>query len=271
MVGHQVKRPTRSKSVPGPIVMKAVDVTLMQDGQRRLHNVNFELHENEVLSIIGVSGNGQAQLAQVLSGLAKPSTGKIEILGHLSATLTPSELTELGVARIPEDRNTEGAIGALSLWQNAILQRVSNPRFSKRGIIRGKAAETYTRGIIENFDVRGGTPQTEARLLSGGNLQKLILGRNLSENPRILIAAQPARGLDEGAIAEVHRRLLEAREAGAGILLISEELEETMLLADRVQAIVNGRLSPPVATEKLDGRQLGFMMAGEWAALDHAI
>lgn len=271
MVGHQVKRPTRSKSVPGPVVMKAVDVTLMQDGQRRLHNVNFELHENEVLSIIGVSGNGQAQLAQVLSGLAKPSTGKIEILGHLSATLTPSELTELGVARIPEDRNTEGAIGALSLWQNAILQRVSNPRFSKRGIIRGKAAETYTRGIIENFDVRGGTPQTEARLLSGGNLQKLILGRNLSENPRILIAAQPARGLDEGAIAEVHRRLLEAREAGAGILLISEELEETMLLADRVQAIVNGRLSPPVATEKLDGRQLGFMMAGEWAALDHAI
>lgn len=271
MVGHQVTRPTRSKTTPGPVVMKAKDVTLIQDGHKPLDNVNFELRENEVLSIIGVSGNGQAQLAQVLSGLVKPSSGTVEVLGKLSTNLTPTELTERGVARIPEDRNTEGAIGALSLWQNAILQRIGDPRFSKRGIVRGQAAAIYTQDIIRNFDVRGGTPQTEARLLSGGNLQKLILGRNLSENPRILIAAQPARGLDEGAIAEVHRRLLEVRAAGAGILLISEELEETMLLADRVQAIVNGCLSPPVATQTLDSRQLGFMMAGEWGGLEHAV
>lgn len=271
MVGHQVQRPKRSITVPGPVVMKAIDVTLIQDGHKRLDNVNFELRENEVLSIIGVSGNGQAQLAQVLSGLAKPTTGTIDILGILSSSLTPTELTKLGVARIPEDRNTEGSIGALALWHNAVLQRISDPRFSKRGTIKEKAAEIYTQDIIDSFDVRGGTPQTEARLLSGGNLQKLILGRNLSENPRILIAAQPARGLDEGAIAEVHRRLLEARGAGAGILLISEELEETMLLADRVQAIVNGRLSPPVATDKLDSKQLGFMMAGEWSAIEHAV
>jgi simple sugar transport system ATP-binding protein len=210
-------------------------------------------------------------LAQVLSGLAQATSGTLEILNHPNTGPTPTELTRLGVARIPEDRNTDGAIGALALWQNAVLQQIDDPRFSRAGVIRARAAQAYTAQIIADFDVRGGTPQTEARLLSGGNLQKLILGRNLSENPRIVIAAQPARGLDEGAIADVHRRLLQARDGGTGILLISEELEETMALADRVQAIVNGRLSPPVATDTLDSRQLGLMMAGEWGGLEHAV
>ncbi|RVN38434.1 ABC transporter ATP-binding protein, partial [Sinorhizobium meliloti] len=117
---------------------------------------------------------------------------------------------------------------------------------------------------IDAFDVRGGRPTTRTRLLSGGNMQKLILGRNLIDRPRILLAAQPARGLDEGAVAAVHERLLEARRAGTAVLLISEDLEEVMALADRIQAIVNGRLSPPIAADSASATKLGLMMAGEW-------
>jgi simple sugar transport system ATP-binding protein len=132
----------------------------------------------------------------------------------------------------------------------------------------------FAQEIIDQFDVRGGNPASRTRLLSGGNMQKLILGRNLYERPRILIAAQPARGLDEGAVAAVHARILEARRQGTAVLLISEDLDEVIALADRIQAIVNGRLSPPVAAGEADARMLGLMMAGEWQQgreTDHAI
>ncbi len=122
----------------------------------------------------------------------------------------------------------------------------------------------FAKEIIDQFDVRGGSPASRARLLSGGNMQKLILGRNLHRRPRVLIAAQPARGLDEGAVAAVHARLLEARRQGTAVLLISEDLDEVIALADRIQAIVGGRLSPPVEAEVADARELGLMMAGEW-------
>ena len=123
----------------------------------------------------------------------------------------------------------------------------------------------FAKSIIDAFDVRGGTPASRTRLLSGGNMQKLILGRNLSHRPRILIAAQPARGLDEGAVAAVHARILEARRQGTAVLLISEDLDEVISLADRIQAIVGGRLSPPVDAEHADARRLGLMMSGDWS------
>ncbi|WP_158967290.1 ABC transporter ATP-binding protein [Chachezhania sediminis] len=271
MVGRQVQRPARVAATPGAVVLKTHGLSLTRGGHTRLKEVDLFLREAEVLGIIGVSGNGQRELAQVLSGLAVPTSGAIDLFDAPAGTLTPARLHSLGVARIPEDRNSEGAIGSMTLWQNAVLERIGDDRFSTGGVVRAGAAKRYCQQIIDDFDVRGGTPATEARLLSGGNLQKLILGRNLAENPRILIAAQPTRGLDEGAIAEVHRRILEARAAGTAVLLISEELEETMALADRVQAIVGGRLSRPVSTEGLDAQALGLMMAGEWKGLEDAL
>jgi simple sugar transport system ATP-binding protein len=128
----------------------------------------------------------------------------------------------------------------------------------------------FARSIIDAFDVRGGTPASGTRLLSGGNMQKLILGRNLSHRPRILIAAQPARGLDEGAVAAVHTRILEARKAGTAVLLISEDLDEVISLADRIQAIVGGRLSPPLDAGRVDARRLGLMMSGDWSHVAEA-
>lgn len=262
MVGRAVHRPVRDAATPGETVLEAIGVTVRQDGVDRLKAVDFHLRAGEVLGIIGVSGNGQTALAQLLSGTAQRSAGDLVLYGHGIGDLTVAEAVEAGIGRIPEDRNREGAIGEMAIWENAVLERIQ--RFSRHGLVDRRAGIAFAKKIIEGFDVRGGTPVSRIRLLSGGNMQKLILGRNLIERPRILLAAQPARGLDEGAVAAVHERILEARRAGTAVLLISEDLEEVMALADRIQAIVGGRLSPPVKAEDVDARRLGLMMAGEW-------
>ncbi len=233
--------------------------------------MSFTLRESEILGIIGVSGNGQAALAQLLSGLARPSAGRLTFDGRDASALTARDLVRLGVARIPEDRNTEGAVGDFTLWQNTVLEKIEDPRFSRHGLVCRQAAREFCREMIERFDVRGGGPETETRLLSGGNMQKLIFGRNLSDAPRLLIAAQPTRGLDEGAIATVHEEILDARRRGAGVILISEDLDEVIALADRAQAIFKGRLSPSVDADHLDPRKMGLIMAGEWVEAAHAV
>ena len=153
-------------------------------------------------------------------------------------------------------------IGEMAIWENVVLERLAD--FSKNGLVQRAAGLALAQRIIDQFDVRGGSPASRIRLLSGGNMQKLILGRNLIDRPRILLAAQPARGLDEGAVAAVHERILEARRQGTAVLLISEDLDEVMALADRIQAIVGGRLSPPIPAEEASARRLGLMMSGEW-------
>jgi simple sugar transport system ATP-binding protein len=183
--------------------------------------------------------------------------------------LSPRALVAAGAGRIPEDRHAEGVVGELAVWENAVLERLRDPAFSRRGFVRRSAARAHAADLITRFDIRGATPDTRTRLLSGGNMQKLILGRILSAAPRFILANQPTRGLDEGAIAALHARLLAARETGAAILLITEDLDEALALCDRLQAIVRGRLSPEIAAEDADPRRLGLMMAGTWGA-DHA-
>ncbi len=269
MVGRRVTRPVRAASVPGDTVLAARDVSVTVDGAKRLSNVSFHLRERETLGIIGVSGNGQATLAHLVSGLVAPDAGGLSVLGEETSMLSPRDLVRRGVGRIPEDRNTEGAIGELAIWENAILERVRDAPFSKGGFVRQSTARAFAADVIDRFDIRGGSADSRTRLLSGGNMQKLIFGRNLAGSPKVLVAAQPTRGLDEGAIAAVHGEILAARDAGAGVLLISEDLDEVLALADRVQAIVGGRLSEPVPIESLDARRLGLMMAGEWAIAPH--
>ena len=263
MVGHRVTRPVREASTPGAVVLEARDLVVRIAGVDRLRNVSFMLREGEVLGIIGVSGNGQAQLARILSGTLPRTSGELTLYGKPVGNLGVEEVVEAGIGRIPEDRHSEGAIGEMAIWENAVLERL--PAYSRSGLVDRKAGTEFARQICEEFDVRGGSPASRTRLLSGGNMQKLILGRNLSQRPRILIAAQPARGLDEGAVAAVHARILEARKAGTAVLLISEDLDEVISLADRIQAIVGGRLSPPVDAEHADARRLGLMMSGDWS------
>ena len=262
MVGRRVTRPVREPSTPGAVALELSNVTVNVGGVDRLKSVSFRLHEGEVLGIIGVSGNGQAQLSHLLSGTLKRTGGDMLPFGRPVDDLTVEGAVEAGIGRVPEDRNREGAIGEMTIWENAVLERLS--AYSRNGLVDRKAAIAFAREIIDNFDVRGGTATTRTRLLSGGNMQKLILGRNLIRRPKILVCAQPARGLDEGAVAAVHERLLEARRAGTAVLLISEDLDEVISLADRIHAIVGGRLSPPVSADEADARRLGLMMAGEW-------
>ncbi|WP_458394561.1 ABC transporter ATP-binding protein [Rhizobium brockwellii] len=264
MVGRRVTRPVREPSTPGAVALEAADVTVRIDGVDRLKSISFRLHQGEILGIIGVSGNGQAALAHLLSGTLSRSSGDLLLFGEAIGNFSVADVVDAGIGRIPEDRNEEGVIGEMAIWENAVLERIASPAFSRRGLVNRKAGMAFAREIIDGFDVRGGGPAIRTRLLSGGNMQKLILGRNLHRRPRILIAAQPARGLDEGAVAAVHARLLEARRQGTAVLLISEDLDEVIALADRIQAIVGGRLSPPVEAESADARKLGLMMAGEW-------
>lgn len=266
MVGHRVTRPTREPATPGETVFQASRLTVTSGGIDRLKEIDFFLREGETLGIIGVSGNGQATLSQLMSGLAAPSSGEMRLFGEVTPALDVHELVEAGVGRIPEDRHRQGTIGEMAIWENAVLERIHTAHFSRAGLVNRMAGQALAATIIEDFDVRGGTPTSRARLLSGGNMQKLILGRNLYRRPRILIAAQPTRGLDEGAVAAVHERILEARRQGTAVLLISEDLDEVIGLADRIQAIVKGRLSAPIAAEDADPRRLGLMMSGDWTS-----
>ncbi|MBU1304350.1 MAG: ABC transporter ATP-binding protein [Alphaproteobacteria bacterium] len=258
MVGRRVARPVREAAVPGPVLLQASNL----DVGRRLSSINFEVRAGETLGIIGVSGNGQTTLGHLVSGLVQHSAGELQLFGEAMDRTSVRAMIEAGIGRVPEDRNAEGVIGDMAIWENAVLERLW--QFSRNGLVDRGAARAFAGEIIDGFDVRGGAPDSRTRLLSGGNMQKLILGRNLQNRPRILVAAQPTRGLDEGAIAAVHTRILDARRAGTGVLLISEDLDEVISLADRIQAIVKGRLSPPVPAEQADARLLGLMMAGDW-------
>ncbi|CUJ93911.1 Ribose import ATP-binding protein RbsA [Ruegeria denitrificans] len=264
MVGRKVERPVRHDHKIGAPVLIANNVRVEEDGELRLDDVSFTVHTGEILGIVGVSGNGQASLGGLLSGLVHPSAGRLTLLDEEISHLGPRGMIRAGAGRVPEDRHAEGVVGELSLWENAVLERLRTPEFSRRGFVRQRAARDYTSGLIKRFDIRGASPDTRTRLLSGGNMQKLILGRVLTNGPCFVLANQPTRGLDEGAIAAVHVELLAARAEGAAILLISEELEEAVALSDRIQAIVKGRLSEPISADEADPQRLGLMMAGVW-------
>lgn len=268
MVGHRVSRPKRENRIPGAPVVAAHGMGLKEGNETRLDTIDFVVREGEILGIVGVSGNGQATLGRILSGLIRPTSGTLTLDGNDLTHLTPRQMIKAGLARIPEDRQAEGAIGALALWENAVLERLQEPSFSRFGFVRRKAAIDFAKGLIARFDIRGGTVDTRTSQLSGGNMQKLILGRNLAQEPRFILANQPTRGLDEGAIAAVHAELLAARGKGAAILLITEDLDEALGLSDRIQAIVKGRLSAPVLAELANPQTLGLMMAGVWDMSD---
>lgn len=264
MVGRRVQRPVRTPSTPGPALLQASGVGLAQGGRAVVSEMDFVVRAGETLGVIGVSGNGQSGLIELACGLQVPTAGSLKLFGEPVRTASPRAFVEAGVGRVPEDRHAQGAVAEMAVWENAVLERLHECRFARRGFVRRAAARAFARDVIARFDVRGGTPASVTRLLSGGNMQRMILGRNLLANPRLLVAAQPTRGLDEGAVAAVHAQILAARDAGCGILLVSEDLDEVLGLADRVQAMVKGRLSAPVPVQELDARRLGRMMAGAW-------
>jgi len=268
MVGRRVARPTREPVPPGEILLEARDVTVDERGRRSLDRASFSLRTHEIVGVAGVAGNGQAALMRLLAGLTVPTAGTLALFGQPVLHPDPRSLVRRGVARVPEDRLAQGVVADMAVWENAVLERVGDAPFSKFRVLRREIAVAHARDLLRRFDVRGGDAFTLTRALSGGNMQKLILGRNLAQAPRLVIASQPTRGLDEGAVAEVHGRLLQARRAGAAIVLISEDLDEILALSDRVHVIARGGLSASIAVADADPARLGMMMAGHFGVAE---
>ena len=274
MVGRAIPETVRPPQEAGETVLELEGVHVPGAyGRPALSDASLSLRRHEILGIAGVSGNGQVALSNLVCGLQRPDAGTVRLRGEAVALGSPAGMVGAGIGRIPEDRLHDGVVGDMAVWENLALEDYRRPAFSRSGFLRGTAARAHARRAIEGFDVRCPGPEAAARLLSGGNVQKLILARVLTREPDVILANQPSRGLDIGAVTDVHRRLLEARARGAGIILISEDLDELLALADRVAVLYRGRLSPAMATESVTIRELGLMMAGhggEAAASDAA-
>ena len=263
MVGAEVPAPKVRQATPGTVRVDLAGVSTADRGSAPgLKNVNLSLYGGQIVGLAGVSGNGQAALADLLSGLVSPTRGQFKVGDRSGGPWSPREALAAGVGRIPEDRHSTGTIADFTLTENVILETYAMRPHSRRGWMNWGAAQEWTEQIIDLYDVRCPGPDTRIRLLSGGNMQKLILGRVLEEEPKVILANQPVRGLDIGAVTYVHNQLLAAREAGAAVLLISEDLDEIMSLSDVIHVISKGRLSPGFARGALGTAELGIWMAG---------
>jgi ABC-type uncharacterized transport system ATPase subunit len=221
------------------------------------------LKSGQIIGLAGVSGNGQASVAEVVGGLHKPNEGQLVLNGNTVMKWSPRDAVISGIARIPEDRHKTGSIADFDLTENTILERYNTNTFSKGGWLNWQNSRAFANHIIDKYDVRCPGADTPIRLLSGGNMQKLILGRVLETDPQIILANQPVRGLDIGAVNYVHSQLLAARDRGAAVLLISEDLDEIMALSDVIHVIFNGRLSPRFERGEMTSAQLGIWMGGQ--------
>ncbi len=251
------------ESVPDAVpALSLRDVGLVEGGRRVLERVSLELRPGEIVAIAGVAGNGQRPLAELLCGLRAPSSGELRVDGRALAA-TPAAFVAARVGRIPEDRHHLGAIAEASVAENAVAEHYREPPYARGRWRVDRAAIREAAGrIVADYDVRCRGLDQPTRQLSGGNMQKLILGRVLSRSPRLIVADQPTWGLDVGAVAWIHGRLLEAARGGAAIVLISEELDEILALADRIAVISDGRLSEARPVGDWSAETLGLAMMG---------
>jgi ABC-type uncharacterized transport system ATPase subunit len=269
MVGKAVAEVQRLPGSRGKALLEFDNVSFGKPGSRAaLHMVSFALRSGEIVGLAGVSGNGQTSIAALISGLAVPASGAMRLYGNPVTRADPRALVAAGVARMPEDRQHDGVVGTMSVADNIAIEDVRSPQLSRYGLIDRRAMRARAAAAIAAYDVRCPGPDAEARLLSGGNVQKLILARVLDREPNIILANQPTRGLDIGAQAEVHRRIITARDRGAAVLVISEDLDELFALADRFLVIHAGTLVDAGPAELLDRRTVGLMMAGQLGKLE---
>ena len=246
----------------GPEVLRLEDVSALNNKNLpALRNVDLELHEGEILGIAGVAGNGQSELVETITGL-RPCSGRIWLEGRDIANRPPSFSISQGLAHIPEDRIGVGSAPNLSLTSNIIMKRFDQKPVSQKWQLNYMAADKLAGGLKTEYDIQAPSVQTQARKLSGGNLQKLILARELSSTPRMVVAMQPTRGLDVGAIESVQQLLLNQRAQGTAILLVSEDLDELLSLSDRIAVMYEGQIVGTVCTGEFDINQIGLMMTG---------
>lgn len=265
MVGRQVILTVDKKDHEASNDILNVEGLTVRD-QRNLetvHNVSFTVRGGEVLGIAGVQGNGQTELSEALTGLRHPTSGKVTIEGNDLTGKPPRVITEAGLGHIPEDRQRHGLVLSYSIADNMALCDYYHAPFSSRGVLQPKALDENSRKLIKAFDVRTPSPFVSAGKLSGGNQQKVIVGRELSRsNVKLVIANQPTRGLDVGSIEYIHSEIIKMRDRGVAVLLISAELDEIMALSDRIAVMYRGQIVAVVDAKKTTREQLGLWMAG---------
>lgn len=259
--GGVSEAPAERRAEIGEALLEAREVTAV-DGVRLLDGVSFALRRGEVVGVAGVAGNGQTALALALTGRMPVVSGHLLFKGEEVAGRTPGEFRQMGVACIPEDRDAEGLIADFSVAENAIMGDHRDARFRKGLRFDRQAIRTHAEALIRRFDVRAQGLDVPAGALSGGNRQKVVIGRELGRDPDLIVAAQPTRGLDIRATAFVQGQLLAARDRGAGVMLISQDLEEILRLSDRVLVMVRGRVIADVPRSEADEERLGRLMTG---------
>ncbi|MBN1877479.1 MAG: ABC transporter ATP-binding protein [Anaerolineae bacterium] len=266
MVGREVLfRLDKSPRHPGEKVLVLRDVYADNDkGLPALQGINFDIRQGEIFGIAGVAGNGQRELAEVITGLrkVKGQHGHIYVNGQDQTNKAPLDMIHAGVSHIPADRIGMGAVGNMAVADNLAMKGYRSPPMAQHGILYPKQILNFARKMIEAFHIHTPTPQTRIKFLSGGNIQKAILAREIEACDGLLVAVYPSRGLDVGATEAVRRRLLEQRDSGRAILLISEDLDELLSIADRIAVLFEGQIMGIVSSEEADIDILGMMMAG---------
>ncbi len=266
MVGRKVRMaPDRASARPREVAL-AVDHLGLTDefGVKRLDDISFSIRGGEILGVAGVSGNGQSELLEVLSGIRRPTAGVMHVLGHdvtAERPCSPKRMRRLGVAHVPEDRHRLGLVTGFPAWESAILGYQRDRAYGFGPIINTKAAARDCGKMMEAFDVRPPEPNLGSSKFSGGNQQKLILAREMARMPKVLLVGQPTRGVDIGAIEFIHKQIIAMRDEGTAVLLVSVELDEILALADRIIVMFQGRIVGETTGERANERQLGLWMA----------
>ena len=265
MVGRPVQlEVVKDKAKPGQTVLQVEGLSVRSTTHKRdaVHNVSFQVRAGEIVCIAGIDGNGQSELVYGLTGLEKASAGKVTLCGH---DISHASIRQRGhdMSHIPEDRHKHGLILDFTLEQNLVLQRFQEPKFEHLGFIKQGAVRQYAQRLIDQYDVRSGQgPVTVARSMSGGNQQKAIIAREVDRDKPLIVAVQPTRGLDVGAIEYIHNQLVAERDKGHAILLVSLELDEVMNLSDRILVMYEGEIVAELEPEQTNVQELGLYMAG---------
>jgi simple sugar transport system ATP-binding protein len=255
----------KAEAEPGQVVLavKNLIVRSKTHDKPAVSNVSFEVRSGEIVCIAGIDGNGQSELVYALTGILPSDEGYISLDGTDISHAGVRRRSNEGMAHIPEDRHRHGLVLDYNLAYNLVLQTYFTPRFQKYGFLRYNEIYQYADELIEKFDIRSGEGgRTPTRSMSGGNQQKVIVAREIDRKPKLLVAVQPTRGLDVGAIEYIHKQLIHERESGAGVLLVSLELDEVMNLSDRILVIYEGEIVADVDPKKVTLQELGLYMSG---------
>ncbi|MCF8527106.1 MAG: ABC transporter ATP-binding protein [Candidatus Nanopelagicales bacterium] len=264
MVGRSVLLTVdKAPATPGDVVLDVQGLSAATDlGLPAVRDVNLQVRAGEIVGIAGVEGNGQRELVEALTGLRHCTADRMTVAGKNTLGQSPHAIHAMGVGHVPEDREKDGLVGPYSIADNMVLNRFDEPPFSSKGVRSRSAVNTLATDLVQEYDVRTPSISTTAESLSGGNKQKVVIARELSANPELLIASQPTRGVDVGSIEFIHSRIVDARDRGAAVLLVSAELDEVLGLADRVVVMYDGRLVAEMASADVDRSSIGRLMAG---------